>query len=54
MFARDMFQISSMIDRFSNLGKPLHVTAEGVAARAADDGWAARMPATSTGAWRLR
>jgi hypothetical protein len=27
MFARDMFQISSMIDRFSNLGKPLHVTA---------------------------
>ena len=26
MFARDMFQISSAIDRFSNLGKPLHIT----------------------------
>jgi hypothetical protein len=27
MYVRDMFQISSMIDRFSNLGKPLHITA---------------------------
>ncbi|MGB9623360.1 MAG: endo-1,4-beta-xylanase [Phycisphaerae bacterium] len=27
MFVRDMFQISSMIDRVGNLGKPVHVTA---------------------------
>ena len=27
MYARDMFQISSMMDRFSNLGRPLHITA---------------------------
>ena len=27
MFVRDMFQISAILDRFSNLGKPLHVSA---------------------------
>jgi hypothetical protein len=26
MFVRDMFQVSSAIDRFSNLGKPLHIS----------------------------
>lgn len=29
-FARDMMQISSMLDRFGGLGKPLHITAAGV------------------------
>ena len=28
-YARDLFQISSMIDRFSTLGKPLHITGFG-------------------------
>ncbi len=28
--ARDLFQVSSMIDRFSSMGKPLHITAVGV------------------------
>lgn len=27
MFVRDMFQISSMLDHFAKLGKPLHITA---------------------------
>ncbi len=27
MFVRDMFQISSMVDRVGNLGKPVHITA---------------------------
>lgn len=27
MYVRDMFQISSILDRFSNLGKPMHVSA---------------------------
>ena len=27
MFVRDMFQISSIIDKFGNFGKPLHITA---------------------------
>ncbi len=27
MFVRDMFQISSLIDQFAKLGKPLHITA---------------------------
>ena len=30
MFMRDMFQISSLLDMFAKLGKPLHVTAVGV------------------------
>ena len=29
MYVRDLFQISSMIDRFGNLGKAIHVTAAG-------------------------
>ena len=27
MYVRDMFEISSLIDRFGNFGKPIHVTA---------------------------
>ncbi|MCG8404065.1 MAG: endo-1,4-beta-xylanase [Phycisphaerales bacterium] len=29
-YARDMMQISALLDRFGNLGKPLHITAAGV------------------------
>lgn len=29
-YARDMMQISTLLDRFGNLGKPLHITAAGV------------------------
>ncbi len=30
MFVRDMFQISALIDRFGNFGRPIHVTAAAV------------------------
>jgi hypothetical protein len=30
LYVRDLMQISTMIDRFGNLGKPLHVTASGI------------------------
>ncbi len=50
MLARDMFQISSMLDRFANFNKPLHVTAVSapsmpVAGRTADS------PLTGGGVW---
>jgi GH35 family endo-1,4-beta-xylanase len=37
MYVRDMFQISSIIERFGALGKPIHVTAVQVPSSAPDD-----------------
>ncbi len=42
-YMRDLMQISSLLDRFGNLGKPLHITAAGVPSEA---------PSTRFGAWR--
>ena len=38
MYARDMFQISSLIDKFSVYGKPLHITAVQVPSQTATGG----------------
>lgn len=35
-FVRDMMQISSLLDRFGSLGKPLHITAAGVPSAGGD------------------
>jgi hypothetical protein len=37
MFMRDLFQISSLLDRFSTLGRPVFLTAVGVPSRATAD-----------------
>ncbi len=37
MFTRDLFQFSSMLDKFSTLGRPLFLTALGVPGRASPD-----------------
>lgn len=47
MYLRDMFQISSVMDRF-NLGRPLHVTAVGVPSSVPEGGDAT---AANTGEW---
>jgi GH35 family endo-1,4-beta-xylanase len=55
MYVRDMFQISSLLDRFTSLGKPLHVTAVQVPSEAgSDSGGAAagKRASTNGGAWR--
>lgn len=51
MFVRDMFQISSMIDRVGNLGKPVHVTAVQVPGLLALPGGGGSMVADG-GSWR--
>ena len=38
MFVRDMFQISEKLDRLSNLGKPVHITAVQVPSQPAENG----------------
>ena len=50
MYVRDMFQISSLLDRFGNRGKRLHITAVQVPSGMAadqDDAWAARSPSAT-------
>jgi len=54
MFVRDMFQISSMIDRFGNLGKPLHITAVGAPSSTGsdtDDAWGGSLAPENAGQW---
>ena len=55
MSVRDMFQISSLLDRFSAMGKPLHVTAvqvpSGITADA-DDAWEGKKNPREGGEWR--
>lgn len=50
---RDLFQISSLLDRLANLGKPIHLTAVGVpsAARADDEFQALRCGGQWHGPW---
>jgi hypothetical protein len=54
-FTRDLFQLSSMLDRFSTLGKPVFLTSLGVPGRmtadASDQSGGALNPATA-GFWR--
>jgi hypothetical protein len=55
MFVRDMFQISSLLDQFAKLGKPLHVTALQVPSDsvARKDGVGPREPTSIDGGmWR--
>jgi hypothetical protein len=55
MYVRDMFQISSMIDRFANLGRALHITGLQVPSSVAADRWDAWGGAVSVedgGVWR--
>ncbi len=55
MFVRDFFQISNLLDRFSALGRPLHVTAVQVPSAMEshkDDAWGGRMSVISGGMWR--
>src|SRR5207302_9379859 len=54
MFVRDMMQISAMVDRFANLGKPLHITAVQVpssSARDIADHWKGAQDPARAGAW---
>ncbi|MEE8170228.1 MAG: endo-1,4-beta-xylanase [Phycisphaerae bacterium] len=55
MYVRDMMQISAMVDRFANLGKPLHVTAVQVPSNVTpdpDDHWKGAHNAADAGCWR--
>jgi hypothetical protein len=49
MFVRDMFQISSLLDTFAKLGKPLHITAVQVPSEAAGTSGAAGAKETGGG-----
>ena len=54
-FVRDFFQISSLLDKFASLGKPLHITgAEVPSSTKADpgDAWGGSMTAKTGGYWR--
>jgi hypothetical protein len=55
MFVRDMFQISSMIDAFGRLGKPLHITAVQVPSAVSSKPKAdqdTERPGSDGGSWR--
>lgn len=55
MYLRDMMQISSMIDRFANFGKPLHITAVQVPSAATPDpadAWRGQVSPAAAGTWR--
>jgi hypothetical protein len=55
MFMRDLFQVSSMLDRFATLGRPVFLTAVGVPGRAMadpDDSSQGRMDPSFAGRWR--
>ncbi len=54
-FVRDLFQISSLLDKFSTLGKPLFITAIGVPGRPTPDlgdTSQGRLSPTAAGRWR--
>lgn len=52
-FMRDLFQISSMLDQFGKLGRPVHVTAAAVpSAAVAPTGGESPSPALTGGSWR--
>lgn len=54
MYVRDMFQISSMIDRFATFGKPVHITAvQAPSDQSADeqDAWGGHYPPAEAGQW---
>jgi len=55
MYVRDMMQVSSMIDRFANLGKPLHITAVQVPSAVTQDPgdhWSGTLNPAMAGSWR--
>ena len=55
MYVRDLFQVSSMIDRFAGRGKPLHITAVQVPSEASadkNDAWGGELSVNDGGAWR--
>jgi len=55
MYVRDMFQISSMIDRFGGRGKPVHITAVQVPSSMAtdkSDAWGGALSIDGGGSWR--
>ena len=55
MYVRDLFQISSMIDRFAGRGKPLHITAVEVPSDTSldeHDAWGGTLSVADGGAWR--
>jgi hypothetical protein len=54
MYVRDMLQISAMLDRFANLGKPLHITAVQVPSAVSpdeSDAWAGQIDIAQGGEW---
>jgi len=54
MYVRDMFQISALLDRFSGVGKPLHVTAVQAPSDVTperDDAWGGEKDPRDGGAW---
>ncbi|MFQ5489226.1 MAG: endo-1,4-beta-xylanase [Phycisphaerae bacterium] len=54
MYVRDMFQISSMIDRFTSRGKPVHITGVQVPSDSAvdkGDAWEGALSVTNGGNW---
>lgn len=54
MYVRDIFQVSSMLDRFAAFGKPVHLTAVQVPSNTASDptdAWSGQYPVASGGAW---
>lgn len=56
MYVRDIFHFSSILDRFSGFGKPVHITGIGVPSgitKDANDAWQGRHAVTAGGAWHL-
>ena len=54
MFVRDMFQISSMLDRFASFGKPVHITAVQAPSNSSadpEDAWNGTYPPEAGGMW---
>lgn len=52
MYVRDMFQISSLLDQFAKLGKPLHITAVQVPSSPTPNGGDTNDAALGGGVWR--
>lgn len=56
-YVRDMLQISTMLDRFAGMGKPLHVSAVQVPSAVTPDprdAWGGRVPVEGGGFWHER
>ncbi len=54
MYVRDLFQISTMLDRFAVLGKPVHITAVQVPSTnvgESNDAWQGQMSPAAGGVW---